>query len=78
VDVAFLAVLEQRDNVGMLQLGGCAGLTLKAADGVLVLDLVGADQLEGDNSFQTHMTGAVDFAHAAFAQLVQHYVGPQE
>src|SRR5262249_2044194 len=74
VDAAFAADGEDGDDVGVVQLGGGAGLVLEA------LQLAGVEgggegqHLEGDAPAQRQLHGLVDHAHATAADLAHQRV----
>jgi hypothetical protein len=62
-----LAVVDHGDGVGVAQLGGDAGLEEEALleAGVLVVAVLGVEDLEGDRTVQGRLDGLVHAAHPA-------------
>jgi hypothetical protein len=58
------AAVVHRDDVGMLQAGHRLGLAEEAVAGVIAVDLVGAQELEGDLAVELRIVGRIDDAHA--------------
>ncbi len=69
-DVAFLADVENGDDVGMAQGGDGAGLVLEVLDEVLVGGVLGAQDLDGDVALERGFQGTEHTAHAALGYLV--------
>jgi hypothetical protein len=59
-----------RDDVGVVQGRGGFGFLYEAQPVLGVGVSVGRQDLDGDQTIQVRVTGFVDFAHAALAQLL--------
>jgi hypothetical protein len=68
------ADLEDLHDVGVLKARDRLGLAAKEGQGAIAGVRSGQDHLERDHSVQGEMTGLVDDAHAAAAQLAQDFV----
>ncbi|OPZ02911.1 MAG: hypothetical protein BWZ10_03331 [candidate division BRC1 bacterium ADurb.BinA364] len=61
-------------DVRMLDGGQAGGFALKSRQGFLVLNQFRGHHLEGDDNAVFGMAGAIDFAHAAFAQDLHDFI----
>ncbi|MNS73448.1 hypothetical protein D3C72_1068910 [compost metagenome] len=79
VALAFLEVVEDADDVGVLELAGRLGLALEARDDVFFL--VGLHQpahrqlLDGHLAAEPVILGEVNHAHAAPTELAEDFIG---
>ena len=64
-----LADAENRDDVGVMELGGSPGLALEPAPLLRVADHLRRKDLERDLPAQRDLLGRVDHAHPAMADL---------
>ena len=64
-----LADGEDRDDVGVMELGGGVGLALEALAGLSRQAEAGGQDLEGNAAIQRDLPGLVDDAHAAATDL---------
>ncbi len=64
-----LVDVEDLDDVGVLELGDGLGLGEEADGGLAPAWVPGQDHLQGDGAVEPDLSGLVDDAHAAAAQL---------
>ena len=62
-------------DVGMAQSGDGAGLALETIPALGIFGEVFGEDLDGDDSIQSRITGFVDFTHPARAQWREDFVG---
>ncbi len=77
VDAVLLADVVEGADVGMVEGGGGAGLTLEARAAVGVLGEVRGQDLDGDGAVQARVARAVDLAHPARAKGREDLVGTE-
>ena len=61
-------------DIGMIERRGRLGLTNEAAVGVLVLEQVGSEELQGHETVELCVLGLVDHAHPALADFLDDFV----
>jgi hypothetical protein len=69
-----LADLVDGDDVRMIEVGRRLGLSVEALDFRFAGELAGQDHLEGDDSIEADLPGAIDDAHAAAGDLLEQLI----
>ncbi len=69
VRVAAGPEMKDRGHIAMAQLGGAAGFSKKTLRGGRIVEMRGADDLQGDMAAQIGIEGLVGHAHGTVAQL---------
>ena len=68
------ADLVNGDDIRMVQVGRRFGFGAETGDLILVREITGAHELEGNEAVETDLAGAIDDAHAAPADFLQQFV----
>ena len=66
---------EHLGDVGMVERGEHPRFALEAVAAIVVAQRGQRQDLQGDIRFETRIAGAKHFAHSAFAQLVEDFIG---
>ena len=69
-----LANLVDRDNVGVLKIGRCLGLDVKAANCGVIRQSAIQNHFDGHHAVQSHLAGFIDNAHASTGNLSEQLV----